>query len=362
MARSNHLRRRQFNQVVVITISWMIIGVCKTLYDYQALAAAGCLPENATLLRWLGSIEVALLVVGVFIGTMTVLFFQKWLRAYAYPRALILVIIPYTAVFVLGVIAAFGVRLALGFPDYAQLGGDLFSQVGYFFSSGDFLPGYLFWLVVVLGTCIVLFVNDKYGPGVFRGVLTGKYFRPIVENRVFLAIDLKGSTTIAESLTEEQYFNLLRELIIDMTHPILASGGQVYQYVGDEVIISWQFEAGIKQARSLHCFYDIRREMEDSGDKYEERYGVRPKFKGALHCGQVLAGEIGVIKRDITYTGDVLNTTSRIESMCNKLNVDFLMSEDMYEALKPHLNGISASRIGEIALRGKSRDMILYTA
>ena len=66
--------------------------------------------------------------------------------------------------------------------------------------------------------------------------------------------------------------------------------------------------------------------MGDSLSQYQNvlilhyQYGVVPEFKAGFHVGFATVGEIGVLKKIIAFSGDVLNTTSRIQSNCNKFD------------------------------------------
>ena len=100
-------------------------------------------------------------------------------------------------------------------------------------------------------TLIMLMVNDKYGPGVFVDFLLGKYFKPRREERIFMFLDLRSSTTIAERLGEEKYFSFIKDVFKDATPSILDSRGEIYQYVGDEIVISWKMENGQKNANFI---------------------------------------------------------------------------------------------------------------
>ena len=229
------------------------------------------------------------------------------------------------------------------------------------FLSFEFLRNYIFWLIVVLLTTIGLLVNDKYGPGVFREFLLGKYFHPQLEERIFMFLDLRSSTSIAERLGQQAYFNMLKELFEDVTQPILYTRGEIYQYVGDEIVVSWPMEKGKAQANCIRCYFEIREVLKRKAPSYRSRYGVAPEMKAGLHYGEVLAGEIGVIKRDITYTGDVLNTASRIQNQCNTLGVDILLSKKLLDVLKLAPDQYHPERIGYVDLRGKSDQMVVYT-
>ena len=171
-------------------------------------------------------------------------------------------------------------------------------------------------------------------------------------------LDIISSTTIAEHLGDKKYHELLKDFFNDITNPILDSKGEIYQYVGDEVVIAWQYEDGIENSKCIDCFFDIKRHLKTKEAKYLQYYGLLPSFKAGIHCGHVIAGEIGVMKRDITYSGDVLNTTSRIQSLCKEFNEEVIVSADLAAGLRLN-NHYKAEALGGIKLRGKEREMQL---
>ena len=120
--------------------------------------------------------------------------------------------------------------------------------------------------------------------------------------------------------------------------------------MGDEVVIAWQYEDGIRNSQCIDCFFDIKRHLKAREAKYLQYYGLLPSFKAGIHCGHVIAGEIGVMKRDITYSGDVLNTTSRIQSLCKEFNEEVIVSADLASGLRLN-NHYKAEALGGIKLR-----------
>jgi len=208
---------------------------------------------------------------------------------------------------------------------------------------------------------VILLVNDKYGPGVFAAFLLGKYFHPKKEERIFMFLDLRASTAIAEKLGEDRYFNFLKDVFEHATPSILYSKGEIYQYVGDEIVISWKTHKGTENANCIRCFFDIQRSLNDKADYYQEKYGVLPEFKAGLHYGYVMAGEIGVVKREIAFSGDVLNTAARIQSKCNELGVNILLSKFLLDKLNLQPDAYTPTMMGDIVLRGKEQSLALFT-
>ena len=191
-------------------------------------------------------------------------------------------------------------------------------------------------------------------------LLLGRYFHPKQEQRVFMFLDMKSSTTIAEELGESAYFNLLKDCFANMTTPILDNAGEIYQYVGDEIIVCWPLEKGLEEGRCVKTFFAIKLALLKRREYYERTYGLHPVFKAGFHFGQVMAGEIGVIKRDITYSGDVLNTTARIQSKCNELGVDHLISGDLWAQIHQHFPEGAKHVSGQVELRGRQEKVDLY--
>ena len=204
-------------------------------------------------------------------------------------------------------------------------------------------------------------VNDKYGPGVFPDYLIGRYFHPKHERRIFMFADIKNATGIAESLGEEKYFNFLKDFFRHIAPAIVQTRGEVYQYVGDEVVISWKMKWGLKHGNAIQCFYSMKKILKYKTPRYMKKYGFAPEFKVGYHFGTVMVGEIGQIKRDIAFSGDVLNTTSRIQATCNELDVEILASKQFADIAYKLPRGVTKKEMGKEKLRGKTEEIELVT-
>lgn len=205
----------------------------------------------------------------------------------------------------------------------------------------------------------ILQIRRLHRPGDLLKYVTGRFHRPEEVNKIFLFIDLNDSTAIAEKIGNLKYSSFLIDYFHDMTGAILMSKAEIYQYIGDEIILSWSFDKGIKHARCINSFYDIKNSIEMNKEKYLEKYGVYPEFKASLHAGSVSVTWIGSIKKEIVYHGDVLNTTSRIQAECSKHDQCFLMSEYMLDNI--HIPEYLRSEfVGEVQLKGKEKKVKIY--
>jgi len=173
-------------------------------------------------------------------------------------------------------------------------------------------------------------------------------------------LDMKSSTTIAEKIGHVRYFEMLRMYFSDLSDPIVQCSGEIYQYVGDEIVISWKLKNGSNGNQCIQCFFEMKAAIESQAEKYMAHFGLVPGFKAGLHIGNVTTGEIGVVKKEIIFTGDILNATSRIQGLCNAYQVDILLSEQLVQRLDLSSH-FQIDTLGESELRGKDEKMKLFS-
>ena len=219
-------------------------------------------------------------------------------------------------------------------------------------------------LYIALTVVVSLFyseVSEYMGVAVLHNFFLGKYHKPKEENRIFMFMDMRSSTTIAEKLGHESYFSLLRDYYSAFTKPIIDSYGEIYQYVGDEIIVTWNVKDGIKDNRFLKCFFSMKDSLLEKQDHFNTAYGLTPGFKAGVHCGKVITGEIGDVKKEIFHTGDVLNTAARIQGLCNQMNSEILISGPLAKIMVPD-EKVELKSIGNAELRGRNEQIELYSA
>jgi len=202
-------------------------------------------------------------------------------------------------------------------------------------------------------------MNKKFGPGILLKYLTGKYFNPIEENRIFMFLDLKSSTSIAEKLSHVIYSRMIQDCFSELTVPVIDHNAEIYQYVGDEAVITWGKDDGLNDANCIYFYFSYINRLESKKDYFLSTYGVFPEFKAGLSVGYVTVAEVGELKTEIAYHGDVLNTASRIQGYCNELNNQLLVSESLSNELEKQKN-FKVQSVGEVELRGKEGKSKIY--
>ncbi|HEX6286923.1 MAG TPA: adenylate/guanylate cyclase domain-containing protein [Acidimicrobiia bacterium] len=202
-------------------------------------------------------------------------------------------------------------------------------------------------------------VNRLLGRRMLVRLILGRYHRPREEIRVFLLIDVRGSTQIAERLGNLQYHAFLRRFISDVTGSVVRFRGEVHRYVGDEVILTWTAEEGLSDARCVKVVFAISDTLETVRTEYEADFGIVPTFWAGLHLGPVVAGEIGTIKQEIAFLGDTLNAAARIEQAGKELEHQFLASAAVISALDLP-SDFATESLGRIELRGIEDSLELF--
>jgi adenylate cyclase len=230
-----------------------------------------------------------------------------------------------------------------------------------FLFGGELLAILVYALTLLLLINMIRQMSRMLGQNVLINMIVGKYSRPVEEERVFMFLDLDASTTIAERIGNIRYHDLLDEYVYDITQPILESHGEIYQYVGDEVVVTWSDGKKKTSLDCINCFFRISAEMERLAPKYKEKYGFIPGFKAGFHSGRVIAGQIGDIKKEIVFQGDVVNTASRIKETCSSLGAKMLISGELLNELPLENSSYKALRVGSFLLKGKEHEVELYS-
>ena len=200
-------------------------------------------------------------------------------------------------------------------------------------------------------------VRDLIGPKTLISLLIGRYHRPVREARVFLFLDLVGSTRYARQNGDIKALALLGRVYGSLAGPVRRSGGEIDDYVGDMAVVTWSLRRGVRNAAAVCCVYDFLDEIERDARRWQRDFGEVPRFRAALHCGSVLTAEIGVERHKITYFGDVMNTTSRLEGLAKELGVDLVLSTALLDLLQPLPPHIRAEDLGSRHLRGRDEPL-----
>jgi adenylate cyclase len=229
--------------------------------------------------------------------------------------------------------------------------GEVIARVPRETSTGNFWTGFIYSAVISVLMNLVLVIANLIGPRALLNFITGRYHAPVEENRFVLFVDIAGSTGLAERLGgigihRFLTFRLLTVAVVDYR-------GEVLNYVGDEVIVTWPERGGAVDCRPLRCFVAMREELSRAASQFEREFGASPRIRGSLHFGPVIVGEIGDIKRAIVFNGDVMNTAARLEELSRNVEGGFLASRAAmarFDSAPP----FAVRDLGQLPIRGRA--------
>jgi adenylate cyclase len=124
-------------------------------------------------------------------------------------------------------------------------------------------------------------------------------------------------------------------------------------------VLSWEAATGLEDLNCLRAFYRFRSQLRQRSRHYERLYGFVPEFKAGGNIGEVTGVEVGEIKREIAFHGDVLNTAARIQALCNQYGEELLISEYLLKALPPSTD-FTFNAMGSMQLRGRQAPVEVY--
>ena len=217
----------------------------------------------------------------------------------------------------------------------------------------------IYTAIMIIVVSFIKQMNTKFGPGILIPMFLGRYRQPHIENRVFLFMDLKDSTSYAERLGSIKYSELIQDCFMDVNRVIPQVNAEIYQYVGDEVVLTWISDEGLRDANCINFFFAFQKLLSEKREYYVRKFDCLPQFKAGAHIGEITVAEVGDFKREIAYHGDTINTASRIQSVCNQFNRSFLISGDLKEQLKLD-SKYKVEFLDSITLKGKASEVELY--
>jgi adenylate cyclase len=334
-----------FNQklrtLLIICLISIFAGV---IYQY---ANEGFVDYNAFLLGFL---------IGLGFGIFELFFMSKinrHIKSYPLPKIILINVILYTLlVFTISNLTG----LVVGYFQGKEL-----KEFYYSLIDGEQLILIVYTILVFTVVISFLQINRLLGKGVLSKLLQARYHKPVEEERIIMFLDLTSSSEIAERLNPQMYSLFLKDFFLDLDDAIIETGGFVFQYVGDEVVVIWNRREGVKNNNCIKLFFLAEKIFESKKEIYLNRYGLFPSFKAGIHFGNIVITEIGGTKQEIAYHGDTINTAARIRSTCHSLNSELLISADLLSILEYIDEEFQLESVGISNLKGKKNVVGLFS-
>ena len=354
--------KRHALQIIPFSLIWLIFAVVYLFLERGILGDSQYYPSTGNPYSFKGGLMVTLIsamIYGGLVGAFETLYLSKIFVKTTFSKKMIYK----TGVYFMIMFFFLTINAVIG--NLVELQSNLFdpqvwNNVKAFLSSFAFWSVELYIAVIMVVSLFYMEVSNNLGQSVLLNFFTGKYHKPLEEERIFMFLDMKSSTTFAEQMGHIRYFEMLKEYYADLSDPVVQYAGEIYQYVGDEIIVSWNLKNGLDNNNCIKCFFAMKEVLNKNAEKYHSTFGLLPTFKAGFHFGEITTGEIGVIKKDITFSGDVLNTTARIQGLCNNYDVDLLLSDHLLDKLDL-TSEFKSKALGEAELRGRDKKVSLFT-
>lgn len=172
-------------------------------------------------------------------------------------------------------------------------------------------------------------------------------------------LDINDSTSIAEKLGDKLFIQYIQDFFLDIASIIDETKGSVYEYVGDEVVITWNYQNGIKQENCLRTFEMFKIIFNENAEYYQKKYGFVPSFKASLHVGDLMVAALGLNKIFVKMRGAALNIGARIIAQCHQLHHNFLISAEVVQEFSKQ-SKFTFKQLGEYELKGVSKKVGIY--
>ncbi len=196
-------------------------------------------------------------------------------------------------------------------------------------------------------------------------VLRGEILRGSVQavSAVLFYADLRGFTRLADTVPRNDLVTMLDDYLDRIATPVEARGGQVLKFLGDGLLATFALDGGDAAAvceTALAAAGDALKGVDEMNRARTAAGAPVMDLDIALHMGEVLYGNVGSANRlDFTVIGPAVNEASRIEALCEKLDVNLLISNSFNETG----NGCGGrlESVGRHTLRGVREAQDLFT-
>jgi len=172
-----------------------------------------------------------------------------------------------------------------------------------------------------------------------------------------LFADIRGFTTLSESITPHETISFLNEYYNVIIDVIQKYGGIIDKFMGDGILVLFGIPITSKDHadRAVNASFEIHEKLKQFNKDRESAGLFTVKIGIGIHTGDVIAGNVGNSnKLEYTVIGDTVNIASRIESLTKKFETELLIGESVYDNLS--LNNKNRERFQKldgVILRGK---------
>jgi adenylate cyclase len=171
--------------------------------------------------------------------------------------------------------------------------------------------------------------------------------------------DVRGFTSISESLPPEQLTQLMNKLLTPLTKTIHQHQGTIDKYMGDAIMAFWgaPLDNPDHAAKAIAAGLTMLKDIEALHEQFSQKNWPRIKVGIGINTGLMNVGNMGSeFRMAYTVLGDAVNLASRIEGLTKYYGVNFLVSEMCQQQALQYCYRI----IDKVQVKGKNEAVLLY--
>jgi adenylate cyclase len=297
------------------------------------------------------------LVIGLVIGCYEIYLFHPRLHQSSFLRLLFLRVTIYMVTITLVILVIVTINRAYR-HDQSFFEALISEESQIYLRDGKFERAIAFTFFISLTANFTRLISFKIGRGMLLNFILGVYHKPQLVKRAFLFLQIKNASPILEQFNIELYHNFLNRIYQEISLAVMRNHGYIYEYVDNQIIAYWKSNKQPAWEQHLvNCYTEIKFMM-DTEPYFKETFNLTPVIVGAAHGGEVIQAEIGELKTEIVFQGDVLNTTSRILALAVNSNSDLIVSDYLIDNLQQAKYNLVP--LEKTLLQGKHHEINLY--
>lgn len=214
--------------------------------------------------------------------------------------------------------------------------------------------------------------SSKFIADAFSAYLSSDLLKELMKNPQALSLggedkeltilfsDIRGFTTLSESMSAHDLVTLLNRYFTPMTESVLAHQGMLDKYIGDAVMAFFNAPVDVKNhpQQACHTALDMMQRLEKLNDELAEESRPPIHIGIGLNTANVVVGNMGSKNRfNYTIMGDGVNLASRVESLTKHYGVEILITEFTFAQLD---STFLCRKIEPVVVKGKDEAVLLY--
>jgi len=298
------------------------------------------------------------LLLGLMIGALEVYVFYPKLKQNSFLLMLTVRVTVYTLCIIIIILVIVTVSRAIRHDQSFFTALQSEESMSYIF-RGNFRHALLFTILATILTNFSRLVSFKIGRGILTDFFLGQYHQPKQRERVFVFIQVTNAEVVLRNSKIEAYHQFINELFREISIIAMRHNGYVYEYVDDQIILYWKCDR--RGPIPVISFYqEVSRGIQAQGAYFMRIYNLIPVLQWGAHGGKVIQAEIGELKTEIVFHGDVLNTAARIAAIERTDHRTLIFSQYVFDNVDKR-EGVPIHPIETIELRGKLLHVPLYS-